>query len=142
MVEFTPAMEPHWCENGHIGVVLEGEFEIKFDGDIVTYKSGDGVFIPSGSEHRHMGKALTDVVRVVFEPTGHYGRPLERAFAVAGIPAVKVNPRRARRFAEAIGIAAKTDAIDLLPTTTHLGDTPRTRPWIERSWHQSNLPGI
>jgi quercetin dioxygenase-like cupin family protein len=66
MVEFTPAMEPHWCENGHIGVVLEGEFEIKFDGDIVTYKSGDGVFIPSGSEHRHMGKALTDVVRVVF----------------------------------------------------------------------------
>ena len=53
-----------------------------------------------------------DVVRVVFEPTGHYGRPLARAFAVAGIPAVKVNPRRARRFAEAIGIAAKTDAID------------------------------
>ena len=66
MVEYTPAMELHWCDEGHIGYVLEGEFEIKFDSGIVTYKSGDGVFIPSGSEHRHMGKALTDVVRVVF----------------------------------------------------------------------------
>jgi hypothetical protein len=24
------------------------------------------VFIPSGSEHKHMGKALTDIVRVIF----------------------------------------------------------------------------
>lgn len=66
MVEYTPAMEPHWCDKGHIGCVLKGEFEIKFANETVTYKSGDGVFIPPGSEHRHMGKALTDVVRVVF----------------------------------------------------------------------------
>ncbi len=66
MVEYTPAMEQHWCDKGHIGYVLDGEFEIKFDNEIVTYKRGDGVFIPSGAEHRHMGRALTGVVRVVF----------------------------------------------------------------------------
>jgi quercetin dioxygenase-like cupin family protein len=66
IVEYTPAMEMHWCENGHIGCVLDGEFEIKFDSETVIYRAGDGVFIPPGAEHRHTGKALTDVVRVVF----------------------------------------------------------------------------
>ena len=51
-------------------------------------------------------------VCVVFEPTGPYHRSLERALVQAGIPAVKVNPRQARRFAEATGQLAKTDRID------------------------------
>jgi len=50
--------------------------------------------------------------RVVFEATGAYHRLFERTLAQAGFPLVKVNPRRARRFAEAIGKLAKTDAID------------------------------
>ncbi len=58
---------------------------------------------------RWIGK---DVERVVFEPTGHYARPLERGLAEAGLPAVKVNPARARRFAEAAGLLAKTDRVD------------------------------
>jgi transposase len=53
-----------------------------------------------------------DVVRVVFEPTGPYHRALERALAKAGLPMVKVNPRQARRFAEATGKLAKTDRLD------------------------------
>ncbi len=39
--------------------------------------------------------------RVIFEPTGAYHRAFERALAAAGVPLVKVNPRQARRFAEA-----------------------------------------
>lgn len=66
LVEYTPDMPPHWCEVGHCGYVLEGRFEIQYDGETVTYGPGDGVFIPSGHEHRHMGRALTDVVRVFF----------------------------------------------------------------------------
>ena len=66
LVEYTPAMKPHWCEKGHIGCVLEGRFEIRFDDEVVVCELGDGVFIPSGREHRHRGKALTDIVRVVF----------------------------------------------------------------------------
>jgi quercetin dioxygenase-like cupin family protein len=66
LVEYTPDMEPHWCQKGHIGYVLDGRFEIRFGEETVVFKAGDGVFIPPGSEHSHMGKALTDVVRVVF----------------------------------------------------------------------------
>lgn len=50
------------------------------------------------------------VARIAFEPTEPYHRALERALAAAGLPLVKVNPRQARRFAEAIGNLAKTDA--------------------------------
>lgn len=50
--------------------------------------------------------------RIVFEPTGPYHRTFERQLGRAGLPLVKVNPRQARRFAEAIGRLAKTDAVD------------------------------
>ena len=54
----------------------------------------------------------TPTNRVVFEPTGPYHRAIERALGVAGVPFVKVNPRQARRFAEATGKLAKTDRLD------------------------------
>jgi transposase len=50
--------------------------------------------------------------RVVYEPTGPYHRRLETRLAEAGMPIVKVNPRQARRFAEATGQLAKTDGLD------------------------------
>ncbi len=37
---------------------------------------------------------------------------MEQALVSAGMPTVKVNPRQARRFAEALGTLAKTDAVD------------------------------
>jgi len=52
------------------------------------------------------------VERVVFEPTGPYHRAFERALGLAGVPYAKVNPRQARRFAEAVGTLAKTDRLD------------------------------
>jgi transposase len=52
------------------------------------------------------------ISRVGFEPSGAYHRAFERRLAAAGLPLVKVNPRQARRFAEAIGRHAKTDAVD------------------------------
>jgi transposase len=51
-------------------------------------------------------------VRVVFEATGCYHRALEMALGKAGLPAVKINPLQARRFAEATGKRVKTDPID------------------------------
>ena len=66
LVEYTPLMEPHWCEKGHVGYVLEGRFEITFDNRVVILNPGDGIFIPAGREHRHMGKALAPIVTVVF----------------------------------------------------------------------------
>jgi transposase len=52
--------------------------------------------------------------RVVFEPTGPYGRPLE-AWLEPQSPRrsyVLANPRRVRHFARATACASKTDAID------------------------------
>jgi len=48
------------------------------------------------------------IVRVVFEPTGRYHHAFEQQLDTAGLSLAKVNPRQARRFAEAIGCSAKT----------------------------------
>jgi transposase len=58
---------------------------------------------------RWLGQA--PVTRIVFEPTGPYHRALETALS-GKFPLVKVNPLQARRFAEACGTRAKTDAVD------------------------------
>jgi transposase len=64
------------------------------------------------------------IARIAFEPTGADHHAFERRLAAAGLPLVKVNPRHARRFAEALGRHAKlvlgpasgrtrgTDAVD------------------------------
>ncbi|WLS01542.1 transposase [Shinella oryzae] len=52
------------------------------------------------------------VERIVYEPTGPYHKAFESFMMVKGVPLSKVNPRSARRFAEAIGRLAKTDRID------------------------------
>lgn len=57
-------------------------------------------------------QARWPVKRIVFEPTGPYHRAFERALSKACLPIVKVNPRHARRFAEATGRLAKTDRLD------------------------------
>jgi len=51
---------------------------------------------------------------VVFEATGAYHRNLEAALAANGTAFAKVNPRQARRFAEATGRLAKTDRVDAI----------------------------
>lgn len=66
IVEYTKDMEPHWCEKGHYGYVLVGQLEIEFENETIVYKEGDGIFIPSGSAHKHMGRVITDLVRVIF----------------------------------------------------------------------------
>ena len=52
------------------------------------------------------------VERIAFEATGTYHRALE--VALADWPCVKLNPERARRFAQATGTLAKTDRIDAM----------------------------
>lgn len=49
---------------------------------------------------------------IVFEPTGSYHRTFEQAMYAAGFAIRKVNPPYARRFAQAVGVLAKTDRVD------------------------------
>jgi ethanolamine utilization protein EutQ (cupin superfamily) len=66
LVEYSEAMEPHWCERGHIGCVLEGRFEITVGDEVLIFGPGDGVFLPAGPAHRHMGRVLGGPVRALF----------------------------------------------------------------------------
>ena len=70
------------------------------------------------------------VSRVVYEPTGTWHRDFERALGKAGLPLSRVNPLQARRFAQALGQKAKTDAIDArtLAAMGQVLDLPRSRP--------------
>jgi len=45
LVEYTMQMEPHWCEKGHIGLLLEGRLQIRFAHEGQVYQAGDGIWI-------------------------------------------------------------------------------------------------
>jgi len=64
--------------------------------------------------HAAMIAWLRDVAPrlIVLESTGGYQRAVVASLAAAGLPVVVVNPRQVRDFARAVGILAKTDAID------------------------------
>lgn len=59
---------------------------------------------------RWICKAKADLT--VFEATGVYDRLLQAQLASHGLPFSRVNPKQARRFAEGIGLLAKTDKVD------------------------------
>jgi transposase len=59
-----------------------------------------------------LASTLTREHLVVFEATGAYDTALRHALAAAGVPHARVNPGRARAFADAIGQTAKTDRLD------------------------------
>lgn len=67
---------------------------------------------PAG--HREIVEHLRAVApaRVVLEATGGYERSIVAALAAAGLPVIVINPRRAREFARAAGVLAKTDRLD------------------------------
>jgi len=67
LVEFSDKFfEIDWCTKGHIVYILEGQLEVNFNGNIVIFNTGDGLFIPAGEKDKHIGKALTKVVRMLF----------------------------------------------------------------------------
>ncbi len=56
---------PEWCTTGHIGYLLEGEMEVEFDSQVMTYRAGDGLYIPAGEEKRHRPRAISETVRLL-----------------------------------------------------------------------------
>jgi ethanolamine utilization protein EutQ (cupin superfamily) len=67
LVEFTDKfVETDWCRKGHVVYILEGKLEVNFNGNIVVFDKGDELFIPAGEKDKHIGRALTKVVRMLF----------------------------------------------------------------------------
>ena len=85
--------------------------------DVATYP-GDQYkqFTNDNKGHKALVRWLGafEVKLIVFEATGAYHRGLERFLGDRGVAYAKVNPRQARRFAEATGKLAKTDRVDAL----------------------------
>jgi transposase len=84
------------------------------------------------------GEGLADLVRrvqpllprlIVMEASGGYESLVAVSLAEAGLPVAIVNPRQVRKFAEALGQLAKTDAIDAR-VIAHFGEAirPPARP--------------
>ena len=83
--------------------------------DLCTLPAGDTARVPNTDDgHRALIAGLRDrpVTLIALEATGGYQAPLVAALAAAGLPVVVVNPRQVRRFAQALGLLAKTDRID------------------------------
>ena len=67
LVEFTDRfVETDWCRKGHIVYILEGQLKVNFNGNEVVFNAGDGLFIPAGEKDKHIGRALTKIVRMLF----------------------------------------------------------------------------
>lgn len=72
---------------------------------------------------------------VVFEATGPYERALRAALHEAGVACARINPAQARRYAQALGRRAKTDALDarlLADLGLRLCPQPEARPCPHR----------
>ena len=66
LVEYSQIMEPHWCERGHIGHIVEGRMKIEFKEESQIFEKDDAVFIPPGARHAHRATALTATVTALF----------------------------------------------------------------------------
>lgn len=90
---------------------------------------------PAGLAQLVASFTASDVHRVLLEATGGYERLARRLLGQAGLEVLCVNPARARSFAKAMGIRAKTDPIDaamLAQFATCLPGCPATPMSIER----------
>ena len=85
--------------------------------DVATYPDGEvHQFTNDPAGHKTLIKwvAKQNALLTAFEATGAYHRLLERAFSKSQLAYVRINPLKARRFAEASGKLAKTDRVDAL----------------------------
>ena len=82
--------------------------------DVYLAPSGKAArFSNDGAGFKQLIAWIESPVRsVTYEPTGRWHRAFEEALLKAELPLVRVNPLQARRFAQAIGQRAKTDAVD------------------------------
>lgn len=54
-----------WCREGHIGYVLAGGLDIDFNGTVLSFSAGDGLFIPSGAESQHRAVSIVPGTRLL-----------------------------------------------------------------------------
>lgn len=86
-------------------------------GTLDLHRRADGANVQLGNDTPGFKRLLKWIgpnaaALIVFEATGAYHRSLEKFLNLHELPYVKVNPKQARRFAQAVGKLAKTDRVD------------------------------
>ena len=85
-------------------------------GTLDLHRRADGANVQLGNDTPGFKRLLkwtgpSAAALIVFEATGAYHRSLEKFLNLHRLPYVKVNPKQARRFAQAVGKLAKTDRV-------------------------------
>ncbi len=53
LIELGPGfVEPQWCEKGHVGYVVTGQFVTDLDDETWMMRAGQGFILPTGTRHR------------------------------------------------------------------------------------------
>ncbi|MES2606315.1 MAG: hypothetical protein V4603_15380 [Pseudomonadota bacterium] len=60
-----------WCELGHIGYVIKGSLSIDCNGVVHAFKTGDGIFLPSGPDSRHRAVTIEPGTQLVMVEDHH-----------------------------------------------------------------------
>lgn len=96
--------------DGYIGIdVSKRWLEVRRHGETTSITIGND---PDGFANLIERIKAFGAKEIVFEATGGYERKAAKALSEAGLAVAVVNPTRVRRFADALGILAKTDTID------------------------------
>lgn len=91
------------------------------------------------AETRRLAAALAATrAFLVFEATGAYDLDLRTALHAAGVASARINPTTARRYAQALGRKAKTDALDAV-VLADLGARLRPEPDPAPCQHRARL---
>ncbi len=82
--------------------------------DVAILPSQQHVRVPNNPQgfRELIGQLPRTVERIVMEPTGKYGRAILKTLQAKHYCVCAINPRRIRRFAQAMGLLAKTDQLD------------------------------
>ena len=87
---------------------------------------------PAGHKELVQRLSALRVQRVLLEATGGYERAILDALLSAKLTVVRINPRRARAFADAMGKVAKADPIDAT-VLAHLAEVIDAPPAVQAS---------
>src|SRR5262249_5192949 len=110
--------------------------------DVHILPANQALRVPNTREgHRTLKRRLKryDVGLIAIEATGKWHRQLHRSLHASGYRVAIVNPLRARLFAEAIGILAKTDRLDArMLAMFAMSLTPTVRPPAPKNLDATN----
>jgi quercetin dioxygenase-like cupin family protein len=68
LIELGPGfVEPQWCDKGHVGYVVSGQYITDLEGDTWTLQAGNGFILPPGTRHRSRNTGPLPAVVFIFD---------------------------------------------------------------------------